>query len=64
MRFGYALAVIAGFLLTAVRNWTALPAAYAASIALSAALWCSAFLVFVISYYPILTKARLDGREG
>ena len=40
------------------------PETYAASIALSAVLWSVAFLVFVISYYPILTEPRLDGKEG
>ena len=42
----------------------AAPAAYAASVAVSSVLWCVAFLVFVVSYYPILTEPRLDGREG
>ena len=42
----------------------AAPGAYAASIAISALLWSAAFAVFVVSYYPILTEPRLDGREG
>ena len=42
----------------------AAPENYAASVALSAVLWSAAFLVFVISYYPILTEPRLDGKEG
>jgi uncharacterized protein involved in response to NO len=42
----------------------AAPQAYAASVALSAVLWSAAFLVFVVSYFPILTEPRLDGREG
>lgn len=42
----------------------AAPSAYGASVAISAALWSAAFAVFVISYYPILTEPRLDGREG
>lgn len=42
----------------------AAPEAYAASVAVSAMLWCAAFLVFVISYYPVLTEPRLDGRKG
>jgi uncharacterized protein involved in response to NO len=40
------------------------PAAYAASVAVSAVLWCLAFLVFVVAYFPILTAPRIDGREG
>jgi uncharacterized protein involved in response to NO len=39
MLFGYALAVIAGFLLTAVRTWTNLPTPTGAPLALLAALW-------------------------
>ena len=42
----------------------ALPSAYVASIALSAVLWSAAFIVFVIAYYPILTRPRLDGQPG
>ena len=40
------------------------PGAYAASIVASAALWCAAFTVFVVAYYPILTEPRVDGHEG
>jgi uncharacterized protein involved in response to NO len=40
------------------------PATYAASVALSAVLWSAAFAVFVVSYFPILTAPRLDGRPG
>ncbi|MBI4207770.1 MAG: NnrS family protein [Betaproteobacteria bacterium] len=40
------------------------PAAYAASIALSAALWSAAFVVFTAAYYPILSRPRLDGKPG
>ena len=39
MLFGYAAAVIAGFLLTAVPNWTGLPATRGAALALLAAVW-------------------------
>ncbi len=42
----------------------ALPAAYRASVALSAALWAAAFVVFVVVYYPILSRPRLDGKPG
>ena len=42
----------------------AAPETYVASVGLSAVLWSAAFLVFVISYYPILSKPRLDGKEG
>src|SRR5690606_4185899 len=39
MLFGYTVAVIAGFLLTAVRNWTGLPTPAGAPLAALAALW-------------------------
>jgi uncharacterized protein involved in response to NO len=39
MLFGYAFAVIAGFLLTAVRAWTGLPTPTGAALAAIAALW-------------------------
>ena len=42
----------------------ALPSAYAAAIGLSAALWSAAFAVFVVAYFPILTRPRLDGQPG
>ena len=42
----------------------AAPAAYASFVALSAALWCSAFAVFTVVYYPILSRPRLDGQPG
>lgn len=41
-----------------------LPGAYAASIGLSALLWSAAFGVFAITYFPILTGPRLDGKPG
>ncbi len=45
MLFGYAFAVIAGFLLTAVRNWTSLPTPSGAPLAALAGLWLLARLV-------------------
>jgi len=46
MIFGYALAVIAGFLFTAVRNWTAQPTPSGNLLAAYAALWvCGRILV-------------------
>ena len=39
MLYGYALAVVAGFLLTAVRNWTARPTPSGAPLVALAALW-------------------------
>jgi len=42
MLFGFATAVIAGFLLTAVRNWTGLPTPTGAVLAMLAMLWLAA----------------------
>lgn len=41
-----------------------LPHAYVAAIVVSAVLWCAAFAIFTVVYYPILTRARLDGQPG
>ena len=40
------------------------PAAYAVSIAVSAALWSAAFTIFVVRYFPLLSRPRLDGKPG
>jgi uncharacterized protein involved in response to NO len=42
----------------------AFPAAYTGSVVLSAALWCAAFAVFTVAYYPVLSRSRLDGQPG
>ena len=42
----------------------AMPATYAAAVAISAALWSAAFAVFVFTYAPILSRPRLDGQPG
>ena len=49
MLFGYAFAVIAGFLLSAVRNWSGLPTPTGAALAAIAALWVAARLVALYS---------------
>jgi uncharacterized protein involved in response to NO len=40
------------------------PAAYARFIEASAVLWFAAFAIFTVVYYPILSRPRLDGKEG
>ncbi len=40
------------------------PSLYVACIGLSAALWSLAFAVFVVTYYPYLSRPRLDGKPG
>jgi uncharacterized protein involved in response to NO len=41
-----------------------LPSAYAAAVMVSASLWSVAFAIFVVVYYPILSRPRLDGQPG
>ena len=42
----------------------AFPDAYLTHIVASAALWCAAFAIFTVVYFPILTRPRLDGQPG
>ncbi len=51
MIFGYAFAVIVGFLFTAARNWTGQPTPTGAALALIAALWLAARLL-VLTPWP------------
>jgi uncharacterized protein involved in response to NO len=41
-----------------------LPQAYSATIVASAACWSSAFALYAIRYWPILTRPRVDGKPG
>jgi uncharacterized protein involved in response to NO len=41
-----------------------LPGVYMATVIVSGALWSGAFALFAISYWPILMRARLDGKPG
>ena len=50
MLFGYTTAVIAGFLLTAVRNWTGLPTPSGAPLMGLAGLWLLGRLLFLTPY--------------
>jgi len=40
------------------------PALYLPSIELSGLLWASAFALYAVRYWPILTRPRLDGKPG
>ncbi len=70
MIFGFVVVVIAGFLLTAVGNWTQRETAVGARLlALSAvwvagASWTAAFEIYVVAYAPILSRPRVDGKPG
>ncbi|MBL0141130.1 MAG: NnrS family protein [Betaproteobacteria bacterium] len=41
-----------------------LPGAYVATVVGSAALWSSAFAIYAVRYWPVLTRPRLDGKPG
>jgi len=53
MLFGFAVAVIAGFLLTAVRNWTGLPTPTGAALAALAAIWLAARVLIILGSAPL-----------
>lgn len=58
MLFGFAVAVIVGFLLTAVRNWTGLATPRGLPLGLLAALWLAARVAAPLAPYPLY--AALD----
>ncbi len=60
MLFGYTMAVVAGFLLTAVRNWTGLPTPSGPLLAGLALLWLSARLMLVSTLVPAWLAAVID----
>jgi len=61
MVFGYASAVIAGFLLTAVRNWTGMPTPAGAGLAALSALWLAGRIApFVPDAFPRWLIALVD----
>jgi uncharacterized protein involved in response to NO len=60
MIFGYSAAVIAGFLLTAARNWTGLPTLERGPLAVSFVLWAGARLAFCLEPVSLLAPL-LDG---
>jgi uncharacterized protein involved in response to NO len=42
----------------------ALPGLYVGTIVLSAACWSSAFAIYALTYWPVLTRPRIDGKPG
>jgi uncharacterized protein involved in response to NO len=61
MIFGYTAAVIAGFLLTSVRNWTEMDTARGWTLAVLALLWClGRILPFFPSVLPPVAIALVD----
>lgn len=61
MIYGYALAVIAGFLLTAVRNWTSVQTLHGPGLLAMAALWLLArFMPFIGTSWSLPMMALFD----
>ena len=58
----YALVQLAA--LVRVAGALAFPPGYLATVVASAALWSAAFTVYAASYWPVLTRPRLDGKPG
>lgn len=62
MVYGYSLAVIAGFLLTAVMNWTGVQTLHGIPLLLLALLWLAGrLLLFTDTAVPLQIVALLDG---
>ncbi len=61
MLYGYGMAVVAGFLLTAVKNWTGVQTPHGKSLILLFALWCAArvFLLFGTAFLAWAALADL-----
>jgi len=60
MIYGYALAVVAGFLLTAVRNWTGLPTPSGGMLAALVACWLAARVALLLSPDMLMAAAAFD----
>lgn len=60
MLYGYGLAVVSGFLLTAVKNWTGVPTTYGKPLLFLFALWCIARVLFLFGTTFILIAAAAD----
>ncbi len=60
MLFGYTMAVIAGFLLTAVRNWTNIPTLTGFKLALLLGLWLAARILMLVAPNQVVATLILD----
>lgn len=60
MLFGYATAVIAGFLLTSVRNWTGRPTPVGNKLALMVVFWLAARLAFAFGGQTLVMAALFN----
>ena len=60
MLYGYGLAVVAGFLLTAVKNWTGVQTLHGKSLMALFALWCIARVLFLFGTSLLAWAALAD----
>ncbi|MGB4811299.1 MAG: NnrS family protein [Methylophilaceae bacterium] len=60
MLYGYSMAVVAGFLLTAVKNWTGIQTTNGKPLMLLLALWASARILFLFGTQFLLWVALAD----
>lgn len=60
MLYGYSMAVVAGFLLTAVKNWTGLPTLFGKPLMLLFLLWSAARVLFLFGAKLLPWVAILD----
>jgi uncharacterized protein involved in response to NO len=60
MLYGYGMAVVAGFLLTAVKNWTGISTAFGKPLMALFALWCTARVLFLFGSALIPLAAIAD----
>ncbi|NIQ16961.1 MAG: NnrS family protein, partial [Candidatus Dadabacteria bacterium] len=60
MIYGYSMAVIAGFLLTAVKNWTGVQTLYGKTLAFLFSLWAAARLLFLFGESYLFIAGIID----
>jgi len=60
MLYGYGMAVVAGFLLTAVRNWTGIPTFFGKPLMLLFMFWCAARVLFLFGSALLSWVAMAD----
>ncbi len=60
MLYGYSMAVVAGFLLTAVKNWTGIPTLFGTPLMLLFFLWCAARVLFLFGSAFLFWAAIAD----
>ena len=60
MLYGYGMAVVAGFLLTAVKNWTGAPTIFGKPLILLFALWSAARILFLFGTAFLPSVAPVD----